>query len=188
MKRLPLLVILAAATSLRPLSAQVHSYEWQNFSSFSWSLGYSAKDEFLPEGYRYAPLAFFGQYQFSNLGPFGIFAEAQAARATEIDGESGDYEAGFNLGLSYKAPLTPNLMITASIGSGPYYVTVETRRQARGFIFSDNFEAGIIYYFTRTRLGVQLRGRYRHISNAGLKSPNGGIDNLFLVAGVSKAF
>lgn len=159
----------------------------QNDPRLSWSFAYSAKDEWLPEGYGYSPLALFMRYKFGRLKPFDVYAESQFARASEISGTGHDYEFGFNLGLAYQKTIIPNLRLTASLGSGPYYVTVRTRRQARGFIFSDNLELGLQYHWPQAQLGIQLRGRYRHISNAGLKSPNGGIDNFFLVVGVSKA-
>lgn len=169
------------------LFGQRQATKLSNDLPLSWSFAYSAKDERLPEGYGYSPLAFFMRYKFGRLKPFDTYVESQLARASEISGTGHDYEFGFNLGLAYRQAITPNLKLTASLGSGPYYVTVRTRRQARGFIFSDNLEVGLQYYWSKAHLGIQLRGRYRHISNAGLKSPNGGIDNFFLVVGVSKA-
>jgi hypothetical protein len=77
------------------------------------------------------------------------------------------------------------LSLYAAIGSGPHYITVETDRQARGFIFSDNFELGSAYNFERINTAFLLKFRFRHISNAGLKEPNGGIDNFFVIAGLS---
>ena len=74
------------------------------------------------------------------------------------------------------------------LGSGPHYINAQTQRQAKGFIFSDNLAAGI-----RLPLPAHLAGefniqyRLRHISNAGLKSPNGGINNGFLVVGFTRA-
>lgn len=169
-------------------SAQDPTPGWQHQSNFSWSLGYSAKDERLPEGYNYSPLAFFGQYRFAQFGSFDIYSEAQFARATSLTRGDGDYEFGFNLGLMYQLSLSPDMMLAAALGSGPYYITVDTRRQARGFIFSDNFELGLTYHPPQSHTALQLRARYRHISNAGLENPNGGIDNLFVIAGVTHLF
>ena len=52
------------------------------------------------------------------------------------------------------------------------------------FIFSDNFELGASYLPKGWRAGFNLRARFRHISNAGFKYPNLGVDNLFIIAGL----
>lgn len=166
------------------LSAQ-EATRWDD--AMSWSVANSIRDELLPEGYAYSPSALLAQYQFAQFGRFYTYAEAQLARASKNNGSGSEYGFGANLGLGYQLPIAPRLLFTALVGSGPYFITIETRRQARGFIFSDNFEAGIRYFLSK-RVGIELRIRYRHISNAGLKSPNGGIDNLFLIAGLSRTF
>jgi len=155
----------------------------QHAKRFTWSLTYSVKDDLLPEGFAYSPVLFLGQYQFARLGPFDAYLEGQFAGVTTFDGREGDYEFGFNLGIRYQRPLLQDLHFTASLGSGPYWVTVDTGRQADGFIFSDNLDMGLSYHLPETRTQFQLRGRYRHISNAGLQEPNGGIDNFFLIFG-----
>ena len=98
-----------------------------------------------------------------------------------------DYEFGFNAGLRYHLGLTPFLELNAAIGSGPHFISVQTRRQADGFIFSDNMEIGFTY-FMPVRTTINVKARFRHISNAGLQAPNGGIDNLFVVIGIGTTF
>lgn len=187
MKKL-IILLLFMLLNVFSANAQSPAPGWQHQSNFSWSLGYSAKDERLPEGYNYSPLAFFGQYRFAQFGPFDIYSEAQFARASSPTPGDGDYEFGFNLGVTYQLSLSPSMVLAAALGSGPYYITVDTRRQARGFIFSDNFEMGLTYHPPQSPTALQLRARYRHISNAGLENPNGGIDNLFVIAGVTHLF
>jgi hypothetical protein len=74
------------------------------------------------------------------------------------------------------------------MGTGPHFISLRTSRQARGFIFSDNLELGLIYPVSNLHLDFNVKARYRHISNAGLEDPNVGIDNLFLVLGITKYF
>ncbi len=93
-------------------------------------------------------------------------------------------EFGVNIGFaimrSFDAGLT-GLYFMA--GAGPHYVSGVPERQAPGFIFSDNVALG----FTRLlsdRLALDLSAGFRHISNASLKRPNGGVNNLVVMGGV----
>lgn len=144
--------------------------------------------EHLPEGRDYQPWQLLGWLTLTDLKKRGNdhlywYAEPQLVLVTYSDGSGPDWEAGLNAGLMYQVALGKGWFATAAIGTGPHYVTVETPLQARGFIFSDNFEAGFI-----APLGpdvqLHLRCRFRHISNAGLKNPNKGIDIFFALAGV----
>lgn len=144
--------------------------------------------EHLPEGRSYQPWQLLGWVTLTDLKKRGNdhlywYAEPQLVFVTYSDGSGPDWEAGLNTGLMYQLALGKGWFATAAIGTGPHYVTVETPLQARGFIFSDNFEAGIIAPLGQ---GVQLhlRSRFRHISNAGLKNPNKGIDIFFALAGI----
>ncbi|MCB0588471.1 MAG: acyloxyacyl hydrolase [Phaeodactylibacter sp.] len=149
-------------------------------------LGYSIIAEQLPEGYPYKPFTILPSARIWKRGHLILYAEGQFTQATEPFGFRADYEAGVNVGVRFLLPLAPQLTLKAAIASGPHFITVETRRQANGFIFSDNFELSAEYYLKRLDTAVQARWRYRHISNAGLQAPNGGIDNLFLIIGVAK--
>lgn len=176
---------------MAPLQGQPqpdHNLSAHHSKSLSLSLAYSAVDEILPEGYAYSPLAFMGQYRFAAFGAFNLYAETQFARAGTLDPTVENFGFGLNLGITYNLRLSPLVALFSSMGSGPYFITVETSRQAKGFIFSDNFELGLNYWFAETTTEIQIRARFRHISNAGLKSPNGGIDNLFVIASVNKLF
>ena len=185
MKKNTVLILMLLLSSLL-VRGQDQFNPWYRSVGLNVDLAFSAKSEQLPEGYAYSPISFLGRYRFMHLGPFDIYSEAQFARAADIEGVRKDYEFGLNLGLSYQVPIAPNLIMISSLGSGPYFITVETRRQANGFIFSDNLELGLKYYGPLSNTGIQIRARYRHFSNAGLKSPNGGIDNLFVILGVTK--
>ena len=146
------------------------------------AVGYSVISELLPEGVEYEPFVLLGGYEIWERKKFSIYGEAQLTYLYNRLEEQAEYEGGINFGIAYKIPFGPKSMLRACIGSGPHFITMETRRQANGFIFSDNFELGYIQLIKKVHIG--LRARFRHISNAGFKKPNGGIDNLLLLLSV----
>ena len=92
------------------------------------------------------------------------------------------YEFGFNVRANLNFKISQYDVISGSIGSGPHYLDYENDRQNDGFIFSDYFLASYIRYFElKNRFcNFKIEIGYRHISNAGIEKPNGGISN-FLV-------
>lgn len=100
--------------------------------------------------------------------------------ADEING----YEFGVNAGVLIRRMLIEEaLYLNGLISSGPHYVSGTPQRQADGFIFSDKFLIGLnvkllenIYFY--------FRSGFRHISNARLNHPNGGVNDLVLSVGV----
>ena len=95
-----------------------------------------------------------------------------------------DLEFGIGVGLKFRYPITDKLVPYLLGAVGPHYVSVQTKDQASGFIFSNTIGAGIEYRFNR-KYAMNIGYRLRHISNAGLKSPNGGINTQFGTAGFS---
>lgn len=96
-------------------------------------------------------------------------------------------EFGLNiafLGRYYFPGLPCNVYLMA--GAGPHYVTGVPERQTPGFIFSDNIVAGFEFNATQN-VSVSLSGGFRHISNASIKQPNGGVNNLMIFAGLAYA-
>lgn len=149
------------------------------------NIGIGVINEEMPEGYRYNPITILPTFSIWDRGHFSIYAEGQVTFATLTEEVSTAYEMGANLGVRFQTELFPKLVMGAAIGSGPHFITVKTRMQADGFIFSDNFELGFSYYLDENyKTALQLKGRMRHISNAGLQLPNWGLDNFFLVIGV----
>jgi len=152
------------------------------------SIGPSIIHEKLPEGYNYTPLFFTArfpvhQFKSNKKGHLQVFAEPQFVLNNPSAPFPTTYEFGANLGFQYWLPFSEKNALSISIGAGPHYLSLETSIQAKGFIFSDNFEIGY-YQMIGERLGFSIKPRFRHISNAGFLSPNIGIDNLFLMVGI----
>jgi hypothetical protein len=73
------------------------------------------------------------------------------------------------------------------LGSGPHFITADLPRQAKGFIFSDNLAVGFFKGVNQKKgLFLNVQFRVRHISNAGLKLPNAGVNTLNVLVGLSK--
>lgn len=96
-----------------------------------------------------------------------------------------DIEFGANLGLRNYVKINEGFYFYQSLGSGPHFITAELNRQAKGFIFSDNLFLGALTrlkgeIFLNTQIGI------RHISNAGLKLPNKGVNCYTFRIGISR--
>ncbi|MFC2114173.1 acyloxyacyl hydrolase [Bacteroidota bacterium] len=93
-----------------------------------------------------------------------------------------NYEFGLNVMFNFNYLLGEKSYLTFKISSGPHYINMENRRQATGFIFSDNFILG--YYrklnISEKEFSLGLVSGIRHISNASIKRPNGGINNVIV--------
>jgi lipid A 3-O-deacylase len=84
-------------------------------------------------------------------------------------------------------PLTENISAYMMIAWGTHYIFAVTQKQANGFIFSDTRGAGFSFFLTKKSM-VSVGYRWRHLSNADLKSPNRGINNHFGLIGYSILF
>lgn len=92
-----------------------------------------------------------------------------------------DVELGLNVGLEYTL-FFKDLGGFVSLASGPNFITVDTRQQEEGFVFSDNFSLGGKLKLKNAGL-LSLFVRFRHLSNLNLDHPNKGINNMFLGVG-----
>lgn len=105
-------------------------------------------------------------------------------RATNTQKNAIDVETGVNLGIRNYVKVSEHFYLYQMLGSGPHYFSARLDRQARGFIFSDNFALGSFihlhkYYFLNLQFGI------RHISNAGIHMPNKGVNSYIIMLGVS---
>ncbi len=87
-------------------------------------------------------------------------------------------EAGINGGfiLSWQDRYR-RLIPYMAIHAGPHYISGRIKRQKEGFIFSDNFALGLLLR-VKEDIYLDIRPAFRHLSNAGLDLPNGGINSL----------
>ncbi len=100
---------------------------------------------------------------------------------------STDVEFGIGIGLKYMHHITDRLSVYCMASVGPHWITLQTKNQANGFIFSDMAGVGLSVFVTE-RAALNLGFRVRHLSNAGLERPNGGINSYFGTVGYSVFF
>lgn len=90
------------------------------------------------------------------------------------------YSAGGALLLRYNARHWRRLSPYLEIGFGMGHLDFDLRDQADGFVFYPQAGAGVNLALNR-HLALNLGWRYHHMSNAGTRQPNNGINaNLFL--------
>jgi hypothetical protein len=155
-------------------------------------LGIPFAHEQLQEGRKYKPYQLLLYYNFANLlkgkqNDLFVYVEPQFVWVHFSPKTKKEGEFGVNLGLEYRLNFSEKSSLTAAIGSGPHYVSVVTPQQAKGFIFSDNFTLGWRQAMGNSGFDLNLKCRFRHISNAGFKVPNKGIDSWFLLLGATKS-
>ena len=97
-----------------------------------------------------------------------------------------DFEFGLNLGIRNYVKVSDGFYFYQMLGSGPHYISAPVRRQANGFIFSDNLALGGMIRLPQENLVLNLQYVQRHISNANLKAPNGGVNFYDFVVGISR--
>ena len=119
-----------------------------------------------------------------NLKMPGMFLFMVEPFADPVIEPSGNYEAGCSFGLKYAYPLTSKFYPYIEGGTGGIYISQRTMRQGSHGNFVDHAGAGL-YYFITDNVALNAGYRFRHISNLGIKRPNGGIETNSVTAGVS---
>lgn len=150
--------------------------------------------EVLPENVEYQAhlLRLYGSYApfyHSFWRRLSFYAEPQLAMVSlsPTDPEqqtTSAFDAGLNLGARFDWLTLDKVWGYVFIGAGPHYMSAETSLQADGFIFSDNIGMGFFIPLPESKLDVGIEARFRHMSNAGLQTPNGGVDNFFVGIGL----
>jgi hypothetical protein len=117
-----------------------------------------------------------------NINRYGLYPES--VPADYLDG----YEYGLNLGVLYRKNLR-NLPLSwyVSLSSGPHYASGTPHRQMNGFLFSNNLFAGVNLKLYKN-IYADVRFGLRHMSNAGTRLPNAGVNNVTLKEGLLVAF
>jgi len=173
------------------IAFQVKSQETKNpfFAEKGFNIGISAYSITLPEGNNYRPLLLMGNFGLQltkkeKKAKWWIMFEPQF-NPVFLDNKLKEAEFGINVAFRYKYQLAQGFYCYGQLGSGPHFITTSTDRQAHGFIFSDNLAVGISKSLTNNWI-LNTEFRIRHISNANFMTPNRGMNNIFLVFGISK--
>ena len=97
--------------------------------------------------------------------------------------------AEFGCGLGFQIIFVPSAKISPyfCFGSGLIYITQSTKEQSTKYNFQDQVGGGL-YYFLNKNAALNCGYRLRHISNAGLKHPNSGINTHMVELGYSVFF
>lgn len=115
-----------------------------------------------------------------------VLPQLNLTRYRPVDGQDplvGGHEFGLNLGIrAGRHVLDGRILVYAGGAVGPHYVSGVPQRQVAGFLFSDNLFTGLNLSLG-SRSALDLRANFRHISNASLRQPNGGINNLVVFVG-----
>ena len=119
------------------------------------------------------------QYNLSNFTKVEVFEEI-----IKITENVGGKELGLSAGILARTNLIKDIVgFYSVIGAGPHYISDSPRRQAKGFIFSTYIDFGFTVKLV-DRTYFDFRSGFRHISNAGTKPPNMGINMFTLSAGM----
>ncbi|MBI1184836.1 hypothetical protein GC194_11215 [bacterium] len=157
------------------------------------TLSISIISEKMPDGSIYQPLLLKGFWGWNlgkkenianKTGHFLTYIEPQI-NPVFVSGLIKQLEFGCNFGFRYEHEFGKNNRLYWGIGTGPHYITMDSRKQHKGYIFSDNFVMGWQHRLYGP-IYTNLQYHFRHISNAGIMHPNQGIDNHFVTVGVSK--
>ena len=101
---------------------------------------------------------------------------------------SSNAEAGTNFGLKVGLlPQTAKLQPYIKASLGMVYMSQHTPEQSTRFNFTEQAGVGLHYFFSQGT-AITLEGRLRHLSNAGIKEPNRGINNYFILTGIVYQF
>ena len=172
-------------------SQQTKSQETQKpfFAEKGFNIGISTYSIVLPEGSHYRPLLLMGNFGIQlthkeKKGKWWIMLEPQI-NPVFLDKQLKEAEFGINVAFRYKYQLAETFYFYGQLGSGPHFITIPTERQAHGFIFSDNLAFGLSKIMANNWM-LNTEFRIRHISNANVMKPNRGMNNLFLIVGLSK--
>lgn len=159
------------------------------FSEKGFKIGISAYSIELPEREHYKPLLLMGNFGWEltkkeKKGKWWIMFEPQL-NPVFLDSKLKELEFGINLAFRYKYKIGTNSFFYSQLGSGPHFISIATDRQAHGFIFSDNLALGLSNkLFSNWMLETEFR--IRHISNANFMKPNRGMNNMFIMIGLTK--
>ncbi len=159
------------------------------FNEKGFNIGVPVYSITLPEGSNYRPLLIMGNWGFNitkkeKRGNWWAILEPQF-NPVFLNNKLSEADFGINVAFRYKYKLNDGMYVFGQLGSGPHFITISTERQAHGFIFSDNLAFGFSKSISKN-IFFNVQARIRHISNANLMQHNRGMNNGFIVFGISK--
>ncbi|OIO36504.1 MAG: hypothetical protein AUJ74_02100 [Candidatus Omnitrophica bacterium CG1_02_44_16] len=165
--------------------------QWlQEFGVFTGYMQGSLKQqedlEAVPVGLRFGfdLKPFTKKFGFEPVGMLELIYEPFISAITEPDS---NMEMGLPFFFRYSYPLTSKIYPFVEVGTGPYYMTLHTYEQSTQFNFVSQGGAGISY-FLKENVAINIEYRKRHVSNASIKSPNGGLEANVYLLGMSYYF
>lgn len=156
-------------------SINLFAFDIRKPESVDYFLGYGQGPLEKQDDYQFSILAVDFSYPLSSVWDFQL--EPFASYVFQPD-------SNFEIGLAFffKYSFFKKKVISPYIkaGSGVIYTSQDTYEQSTDFNFVDQICGGFRVIFKK--LTVFLEYRHRHISNAGIKRPNSGLDsNLYLI-------
>lgn len=122
-----------------------------------------------------------------NFEPKGLLELVYEPFINTITQPENNVESGLPIFFKYAYPLTSKFYPFIEVGTGPYYFSLSTYEQSTKFNFISQAGAGFSY-FIKDDMSVNLEYRRRHVSNASIKEPNGGLDADVYIIGLSWYF
>lgn len=154
---------------------------------FSTGFGFGSNAQSLPEG-TYRPIYFMGYFAnhllreefrktYRTLPFFYVEPQFNIANVEYPDGKLKQYyEFGINNGFKQNFKITEYLHLYILIGTGPHFISIDTEKQKKYFIFSNCMGFGMQLYL-KNRISIMSSFRIKHMSNLQLFLPNSGINS-----------
>ncbi len=135
-------------------------------------------------GLNFNAKPFFEKFGVKTKGDLNFVIEPFINTVIEPDT---NIEVGSNFLIKYVFPLTKKLQPYIKGGVGALYMSQDTKEQGTKYNFLPQVGGGI-RYFIKDDVALNVEYRFRHLSNASIKSPNSGIDADLILGGISFFF
>lgn len=179
--------------SVDQLLSDINERDAEIIRKFLISQGIKPEDFCLKVRYNYQVKFFQAQYYWAFLRKqtwgldFLLQPQYNLTKYRHVDNvpnETKGFEFGVNAGVLVRKHVIKDFFsLYTFISSGPHYVSGTPQRQSKGFVFSSNLFVGLNIKLYEN-IYLDLKPGFRHISNAGMKGTNGGINDLVLSGGI----
>jgi len=137
---------------------------------------------FLSLNYNITPL--FEKLGIKQKGKIYFLVEPFINTVIEPDS---NIETGVDFLFKYSYPIIDYFNIYIKGGSGVSFMSLHTKEQSTQYNFVSQAALGFSFNITKNLI-FDLEYRYRHLSNAGIKHPNNGINSDFILGGFTILF